>query len=489
MEYSNENWNTGFVSYAHPTIMANLGLWDSGYSYVARAAQLHDVAIATFNEPDINGNTNRGGEIRRVLGSQYSGASVTSRVISYANVNNIEVDAVAVANYCTNIMDAPAVTAAATVNVTGGGATGGTLPSGTYYAYYTLVDAASGVESSVGISQSAQFTVVSGNIPTVTVPAYPSWGSGTANVYLTAAGGAAGTETLYATGVTSSCKLQYANWVNNTVSQSSAPAPPAHNLLPSTTSAASLLCTHWPTSIAYAAPNPWTRAMYLDIYRHFIAYGTAFATNMTAHQTSVNTYNASTNSIALPVPEIVGYEGGLDYVVPANVETGPDASGMYLRNQICHDLYYDPALYDCTGAYYLSSQQGGFSFINPFHLAGFMGVGGAADGQANVFWPNAIWSGQAVGKGDGTLASSGTNLTNLAWADTQTSHHDINASVQLKAWNDWSDSANSFVLPADTYVTPANGATSVSLRVVIVVQFNEPMLGSTITAGTFMLKR
>ena len=63
--------------------------------------------------------------------------------------------------------------------------------------------------------------------------------------------------------------------------------------------------------------------------------------------------------------------------------------------------------------------------------------------------------------------------------------HYANASVRLQAWNDWADKANSFVVPANVWVTPANGSTSASTRVVLVVEFNEPMVGTTITTSTW----
>jgi hypothetical protein len=50
--------------------------------------------------------------------------------------------------------------------------------------------------------ESPQFTVAAGQVPTSTLPALPA-GAQAINLYLTAPGGAAGTETLYATGITS----------------------------------------------------------------------------------------------------------------------------------------------------------------------------------------------------------------------------------------------------------------------------------------------
>jgi hypothetical protein len=85
-----------------------------------------------------------------------------------------------------------------TVNVTGGGSSGGLLPAGVYFAAYTWTDGAG--ETTKGTSETASsFTVSAGNIPQVTVPALPTGAAGW-NLYLTAAGGASGTETLYSVG-------------------------------------------------------------------------------------------------------------------------------------------------------------------------------------------------------------------------------------------------------------------------------------------------
>jgi hypothetical protein len=44
------------------------------------------------------------------------------------------------------------------------------------------------------------------------------------------------------------------------------------------------------------------------------------------------------------------------------------------------------------------------------------------------------------------------------------------------------------LIPSDLFVTPVSGSVGVSPRVVAVVEFNEPMLGSSITGSTFTLK-
>lgn len=89
-------------------------------------------------------------------------------------------------------------TTAPTVVATGGGSTGGNLPAGTYYVSYTWTD---GAGETIAKEIAASFTIAAGNIPQVTIPALPT-GASSANIYLTAAGGASGTEVLYATGVT-----------------------------------------------------------------------------------------------------------------------------------------------------------------------------------------------------------------------------------------------------------------------------------------------
>ncbi len=87
---------------------------------------------------------------------------------------------------------------APTFNVTGGGSVGGALQAGTYYAVYTYTG--SNGESAPS-DESSSFTVSSGNIPRMTFAAIPA-GYSTAKLYLTPPGGAAGTETLYASGLT-----------------------------------------------------------------------------------------------------------------------------------------------------------------------------------------------------------------------------------------------------------------------------------------------
>jgi hypothetical protein len=78
------------------------------------------------------------------------------------------------------------------------GGSGGQLPAGSYYCQYSFADPFG--ETLAG-GESALFNVTAGQVPTVTVPALPA-GVQAINLYLTQPGGAPGTETLYATGIT-----------------------------------------------------------------------------------------------------------------------------------------------------------------------------------------------------------------------------------------------------------------------------------------------
>jgi hypothetical protein len=85
-----------------------------------------------------------------------------------------------------------------TVTAAGGGAINGKLPAGSYYVRLTSVNA--GGETLPGV-ESAQFTIVAGNIPRITnVPSTPPANATSFNVYLTPVGGALGSEVLYSTG-------------------------------------------------------------------------------------------------------------------------------------------------------------------------------------------------------------------------------------------------------------------------------------------------
>jgi len=118
----------------------------------------------------------------------------------------------------------------ATVDPIGGGATGGNLKPGNYYAAYTIVWP-NGFETTLSTTESAVFTVASGNIPRFSIAeAFPPGGA-TVNLYLTAANGAKGSEVLYATDLTSPTSPTTFDLTNdNTGTTTPAPSYPTWNV-------------------------------------------------------------------------------------------------------------------------------------------------------------------------------------------------------------------------------------------------------------------
>ncbi len=94
-----------------------------------------------------------------------------------------------------NLNGTQAPSAAPTVSVSG---TGGLLAAGSYYLKITETN---GIGETTASPESAQFNVTAGQIPTVTFPTLQV-GNIARNVYLTPAGGASGSEVLYADGIT-----------------------------------------------------------------------------------------------------------------------------------------------------------------------------------------------------------------------------------------------------------------------------------------------
>ena len=120
-----------------------------------------------------------------------------------------------------------------TAQATGvGSSSGSTLPAGAYYAAYSWVDV-NGNETTLGsanATESAAITTTGTQILTITFnDTLPGWAVGR-NVYLTAAGGATGSETLYATNVsTATYVASVPLWLNNTIAQSAARTIPLVN--------------------------------------------------------------------------------------------------------------------------------------------------------------------------------------------------------------------------------------------------------------------
>ena len=95
----------------------------------------------------------------------------------------------------TNLNGTQAPSSAPTISVSG---TGGLLAAGTYYLKITETN---GIGETTASPEAVQFTVTAGQVPTVTFPTLQA-GNTARNVYLTPAGGASGSEVLYADGIT-----------------------------------------------------------------------------------------------------------------------------------------------------------------------------------------------------------------------------------------------------------------------------------------------
>jgi hypothetical protein len=366
----------------------------------------------------------------------------------------LSIDAVAIASYCGAFSRAQSNPAAQiTVNATGGGSGGGSLAAGTYFVSVTWIDSLSGKESSIGSTRSTRFTVASGNIPRITMGAAAAWVSGI-NIYLTPANGATGTEVLYARNVSPATTYDLSVANTGTVHY------PTSTQLPSSLWAVQATASQISDSVAYLAPNPWSRAAYLDHYRHQLKYSPLLNSWFglgNSHNTILTTYNATAGQPPGYVPYLITYEGGIE-----SVTQGGSSSGNDLLNRLPIDFSYDPAMADCELTHMEICQQGLIKQTHDFFLAN--------DWRPNIgtLWAMINWTGQPTGLGDGSPTTTtgsevplGTNVTNQFWTFDQTGHYLTNVSPRLHQWRIWAENANpaSIARPVVTGVNPANGST------------------------------
>ena len=200
-----------------------------------------------------------------------------------------------------------------------------------------------------------------------------------------------------------------------------------------TANACGLLATHWPTSPQYKASNPWTRATWLDFFRHYTVYNLENILITAATQTACNNYNLVVDSVTLPAPLLAGYEGGIADVIPGTLRNLPnDPANNALYSQLGADLYYDPAMYDCEIAYNQSVQQAGQALQETFYLAGPI---------ANPYyslWPHAIWGGQPWGAWATGRSRRAVSLSPTSSADPTTKMHFM-MSTRRSASQTWRD--------------------------------------------------
>ena len=262
LEFGNENWNASFPSDAWHTRLSTLmghatpgtSLFDGhliaygqtlpngAYGSVPLTANhAFDVFAAAWTATGLSAS-----RIKRIHGSWWNGVQATQNLASaFQQFNITAADYVAVATYMSVPADFSIASAMAPAGATVSNAgswpvdaindifrywiaysqsnwglwqshaqycqglgqplyatattatgTGGSLAAGAYHVGYTFVDSV-GRETTLGFSETT-FTISSGNIPTMAMPAWPTWAQ-SMNVYLTQAGGASGTEVRYAT--------------------------------------------------------------------------------------------------------------------------------------------------------------------------------------------------------------------------------------------------------------------------------------------------
>ncbi len=93
VEFGLEQWNFP-NNWIYVQGTGSLGLWGTVAKTgrmagsAIRTGQHHQIWIAIFNQPDINGNTNRGNEIVCCYGSQYTNSSITDSMVTALNTYN-----------------------------------------------------------------------------------------------------------------------------------------------------------------------------------------------------------------------------------------------------------------------------------------------------------------------------------------------------------------------------------------------------------------
>ncbi len=199
---------------------------------------------------------------------------------------------------------------------------------------------------------------------------------------------------------------------------------------PCATLAAASIAINNPLSLVYGSGMaPWTMGQYLDYYRHCLKYD--LSTNgpngyYAQNQAVLATYQVPPNSNQPSgyIPLLMGYEGGLENLIPHNIQTGPDSNGFLLYNQLGVDLYYHPEMLNCVKAHFSSAQDGGLVAINLYQYGG--GING------DQTWSHLVWGGQSPGDGS----------TNKFWLNDGVAHHLTNRSVKMQAYRDWANSSN-----------------------------------------------
>ena len=210
-----------------------------------------------------------------------------------------------------------------------------------------------------------------------------------------------------------------------------------------------------------------------DYYRYAQFYSLFFWTDYAAHQNIMGPLGISLSA----------YETALQNTVPSNTVD---------FQALSTDCTSHPSYHDNQWCFFLSlqlgnqnNQYGGLDLANYYSLYSVFNPYLWASNFNNI-WKIADGVAQAPGSGSGNLfltPQGGAPGTRFGIGYSQ-----VNTSPGLQAMVDWNGQTTPFFAPTDVTLTPAADATFVSTRTIVAIQFNEPMLGTSITTLTFTLK-
>jgi hypothetical protein len=220
-------------------------------------------------------------------------------------------------------------------------------------------------------------------------------------------------------------------------------------------------------------PGNWPVDAMNDYYRHAQFYSSFYWTSYGNHQAILG---------PLGVP-LVAYESAVQNTVPTETVD---------YQALSTDCTSHPSYHDNQWCYYLSMQYGsqtnqypGLTLANYFSLyLPFSPYAWATN--FNNIWKLGDGISQPPGSGSSNLfltPQGGAPGTRFALGYSET-----NTSPALQAMIDWNGLTTPFFAPDDTVLTPTDGTTGLATSAIASIQFNEPMLSSSLTTSTFTLK-
>lgn len=167
---------------------------------------------------------------------------------------------------------------------------------------------------------------------------------------------------------------------------------------------------------------PWTLEMAHELTRYHIRYSAVTADPVTGYHAKHNRYLKTfiqPPNQAKP-PTIVGYEGGVQVLVPGGV----DVSGNAIRLGLTLDAWYHPAMRHTLNALFRSVEDGGYDALSYYSLC--------SPHYGAALWYLVTHALQKPGPGD----------KNQFWLTDGKCHDLDNEAVALDAWRQWAALAN-----------------------------------------------